>query len=107
MLEIAGLALTGLSTIKDMIELFGDLTSWKEDDLLVDDEWLGLAIQAGLIDQAEYAWSAERSVPTRELKGSHAVVTAYNDTKKLKYRIVRGHGADRAILVKISNATTA
>ena len=100
MIEIAGLVLTGFSTIKDLLDLKRDLASWKEDDVLVDSEWLCLAQEMGVLEENKYEWSAERSVPTRELMGSHTVAIAYNEERKVKYRVVRGHGADRSILMK-------
>jgi hypothetical protein len=100
MIEITGLVLTGFSTIKDLLDLKKDLASWKEDDVLVDPDWLLLAQEKGILAKNVYEWSAERSVATRELKGSHTVAIAYNEERKIKYRVVKGHGADRLVLMK-------
>ena len=101
MIEIAELIVSGISLLNDLRELHKDLTAWSEADLLVDDEWLALALAKGQLAGilSDYSWSAEARVPTRELKGTHQIVVAHNDLKKIKYRIVKGVG-NRLVLTK-------
>lgn len=101
MLEIAGLIVSGIGLIKDLYTLHDDVSSWSNEDLEVDSEWLELALQkevlAGVL--TDYGWASLRSVPSRELQGTHEVVTAHNADKKVLYRIVRGRKDDRIVLM--------
>ena len=102
MLEIAGIVISGVGLLNDLWGRYKDLSAWQEADLLVDNEYLALALSKGVLQGAEtdYLWSNEDKVATRELRGTHHVVIAFNADKKVKYRIVRGRAHDRAILMK-------
>ncbi len=102
MLEIGGLIVSGIGLIKDLYTLYGDLDTWDNEDLEVDNEWLQLALQKGILSgvEGDYSWPLLRSVPTLQLKSSHEVVTAHNADKKVLYRIVRGPKTDRVVLMK-------
>jgi hypothetical protein len=102
MFEIAGLMVSGISLLNDLMSTSRDLKSWEEKDLLVDQEWLGLAIKNGRVTGAmeSFCWAKEKKVPTMELKGTGQVVIAHNDAKKILYRIVDGHPGNRNILMK-------
>ena len=43
MIEIAGLIISGIGLIKDLLALHDDLSSWGNEDLEVDRKWLALA----------------------------------------------------------------
>ncbi|MBX9588610.1 MAG: hypothetical protein K2X43_04845 [Hyphomonadaceae bacterium] len=92
MMEIAGMVISGVSLLNDLWGRFKDLSTWIEADLLVDREYLSLALAEGQLEglEQEYAWSREESVPTRELRGTHRVVIAFNSERKIKYRLCRG-----------------
>jgi hypothetical protein len=64
----------------------------KEQDLKVDERFLAVAIEKGILAGPEdaYTWSAEDKIPTRELQGTHEVVVAFNEEKKVKYRLRLG-----------------
>ena len=102
MLEVAGLIVSGISLIKDLLVLHEDLESWDQQDLEVDGEWLRLATEKELLPGSveDYVWSALRHVSTRELKGTHQTAQAHNDDKKILYRIVQGPPDDRSVLMK-------
>jgi hypothetical protein len=102
MMEIAGLVISGVSLLNDLSGRFKDLSMWTEADLLVDSEYLSLALAKGEIEGSpeEFVWSREDGVPTRELRGTHRVVIAFNSETKIKYRLCRGRPGDRLILMK-------
>lgn len=102
MIEIAGLVVSGIGLVNDLISRYKDLAKWAEVDLLVDSQWLSLALSMKQIDgrSEDFVWANERRVPTRELQGTSNVVIAFNQEKKTKYRICRGRADDRLILMK-------
>jgi hypothetical protein len=104
MIEIAGLLFTAISTLKDLFDLKKDTSGWKEDDLPVDRDWYARAVEKGLLNDGEYGWSAEDSVATRELLGTHTLAIAYNEEKRLKCRIVRGHGRRLVLMKRIAKS---
>lgn len=102
MIEIAGLVVSGIGLVNDLIGRYQDLMSWTEAELPVDDEWLGLALEKGVLDgkAEDYLWSREEKVATRELRGTASVVVPFNDKTRVKYRVFRGRPGDRLILMK-------
>ena len=88
--------------MKDLYALYSDLSSWPAEDLLVDSEWLPLALERDHLpgEEQDYAWARAERVPTLELKESHEVVVAHNSEKKVLYRVVRGPEADRLVLTR-------
>jgi hypothetical protein len=102
MLEIAGLAISSIGLAVDWAVKINDWAEWEVADLLVDSDWLALAIGNGILDGAEneYAWSREDKLATREMSGTHTVVMAADEKKRKKYRVVRGREGDRLVLVK-------
>jgi hypothetical protein len=101
-LEIAGVMISGVSLLNDLWGRFKDLSTWTEADLLVDGDYLALALAAGQLAGAEtdFVWSREEKVPSRELRGTHRVVVAFNADKKVTYRITQGRAGDRLILMR-------
>src|SRR5262245_15476833 len=102
MLEVAGFVVSGIGLLNDLLGTHKDMTAWQEADLLVDGRWLDVAIAKGLLTghSNDYNWTPEARVPTLELEGTHTVVVAHNDDKKIKYRLVQGQPGDRLVLVK-------
>src|SRR5205807_906149 len=82
--ELSGLIVSGIGVIHDLIHSYADLQTWREEDITVDDEWLPLAIEKGILagPLSDYTWSSEHKIPTRELRGTHQVVVAFNEEKK-------------------------
>jgi len=109
MLEIAGVMISGVSLLNDLLGRFKDLATWAEADLLVDGDYLPLALAKGHLQGSaeEFTWSREEKVPTRELRGTHRVVIAFNAERKVKYRICRGRSDDRLILMRKTVAAVA
>ena len=103
MFEMAGLIVSGIALLNNLAGSQRDLDKWTEADLRVDDEWLPPAIEKGLIEGSvtDYTWSWAMHVPTRELKGTHQVVVAYNQEKQIKYRIVQGAEANMVLTKRI------
>jgi hypothetical protein len=102
MFEIAGLAFSAIGLAVNLAGSINDWAEWDEEDLLVDNDWLALAIDEGILDGAEgdYRWSAEDKVATRVLRGTHSVVMAGSEERRTKYRVVRGRESDRLVLTK-------
>jgi len=102
MLEFAGLVISGFSLLHELGKTYHDLREWKEEDVEIDFDWLPLAFQKGLLDGGpdDYAWVRLRSVPTKELAGTHKAVIAYNAEKRIRYRVVQGRPDDRLVLIK-------
>ncbi len=69
MLEIAGLVVSSIGLAADLAGRIAGWAEWEEEDVLVDNDWLALAIDEGILDGAErdYFWSIEDKVATREL----------------------------------------
>src|SRR6476646_7680354 len=90
--EIAGLSVSGLSTVLNFRKTVQDWLAWKDEDVEVDNEWLDLAINKGVLEgkPGDYEWTRLISLPTAELKGTHSAVVAINKEKRIKYRIVQG-----------------
>lgn len=76
--------------------------SWDEQDLEVHASWLSVAIEKGVIlgTMNDFVWMARRSVPIAELQGTHAVVFAINEARRIKYRIIDSAGAHPNVLVQ-------
>ena len=102
MLEIAGLVVSAIGLTADMAGKIADWKRWEEAIVPVDGNWLALAIDKGILEGAvdEYFCSREEKVATRQLKGTHDVVVAANEEKRLKYRLVRGREGNRLVLMK-------
>jgi hypothetical protein len=103
--EIAGLSVSGLNTVLNFRKTVQDWLAWKDEDVEVDNEWLDLAINKGVLKgkPGDYEWTRLISLPTPELKGTHSAVVAINNEKRIKYRIVQGSPTEpdgRIILTK-------
>ena len=61
MIEIAGLVIEGIGLLNDLYSRYTDLASWDEVDLRVDNEWLLLALNKGILAgrEEDYQWTAE------------------------------------------------
>jgi hypothetical protein len=78
MFEIAGLMVSGISLLNDLMSTSRDLKSWEEKDLLVDQEWLGLAIKNGRVTGAmeSFCWAKEKKA-----RHSSLATSAVNDVR--------------------------
>lgn len=92
MIEIAGLAVSGLNLALNLFKTVKDARSWEERDIEVDSDWLGLAIEKGILSGPEtnYQWMNEARVPSTELRGTCSPVLALNDERKIRYRLFQG-----------------
>ena len=98
---IAGIAIDGITTyanyraIRDSINNNKEIP-WVEKDMPVDNEWLDLARNKGILNKSsEYSWPAENKVPTLELQGTHSLVVIYNKEKRTMYRITLSNPQDK------------
>jgi hypothetical protein len=94
-LEIAGLAVSGVNLALNLFKTARDAQAWQEKDIQVDDEWLKLAIEAGVLPAPEcgYEWLNEHHVPSAELRGRCSPVIAHNDVQRIRYRLFLGQPA--------------
>ena len=92
LLEIAGVAVSAIGLLNDLVTRYQDLTQWGEADLVADDRWLKIAVADGILPAGEYSWSRPEKVAARELQGTHAVVIACNAEKRVRLRICRRDG---------------
>jgi hypothetical protein len=102
LLQIAGVAISYIGLSTGLAKIHSDWAKWEKADLLVDGDWLKLAIGKDILDgtESDYRWSRENKVATRELKGTHSVVVAADEKKRTRYRIVRGHEGNLDVLLK-------
>lgn len=105
LISVAGTAISGFNFILSLAKTYKDLRTWKERDLEVDHEWLDLAHKQGIIEGqlTDYEWMREERVPTAELKGTATALVAFNENKKIIYKIVLGRVTDaggRSVLVQ-------
>ena len=105
-IEIAGITIGGVGLAATLVQTYKDLAGWKTEDLQVDRNWLELAMKNGRIDGApeDYHWSRAESVETRREAGTHEIVFAAATKGRIKYRIVRGYGKDRLVLMQKTDA---
>lgn len=103
-LTLAGFIITGLSFANDLYSRFLDLSNWEEKDLKVNMEYLKVAIKKGLLpgSEGDYAWVNSQNVATWELKGTHEVVFAINEVKKIKYRLVWGKMPPNVLMRRVN-----
>ena len=101
--EIAGLAISGFGLAASLGQQFKDWLEWKQEDQIVDTEWFHLALEKGILDgtESDYSWAMEERVAALTLRGTHDVVMAVIDKRRTKYRIVRGYGAARSVLLRV------
>jgi hypothetical protein len=97
MFEIAGLAVSGVNLALTLQKSFKDWLSWKECDLEVELDWLPVALEMGVFDgkEEDFEWTRVTRLPIAELRGTHSAVIAFNDQKKIRYRIAVGPPTDR------------
>ena len=70
---------------------FKDARTWKEEEKLVDLQWLEVAKRTGTLDpDLEYVWAAPRKVERLILENTHDLVYALDEKQKIKYRITTG-----------------
>lgn len=102
---LGGFIVNCFGVASQIISTYKDLSSWEEKDLKVNREYLTLAIQKGILSpsESEYAWVNESNVPELELKGTHEMVFALNEAKKIKYRLVYGQNPPNILVKKVSN----
>ena len=92
LLEVAGVAVSAIGLLNDLVTRYQDMTEWSEIDLVANDRWRELAITKGTLPPSDYSWSKPEKVAARELEGTHAVVMACNAEKRIRYRICRKDG---------------
>ncbi len=102
MIEIAGFAFSAIGLAHTLGTGFKDWIDWEYDALLVDGAWLPLALKKGILEgkPEDYSWPQERRVATLQLAGTHDVVMAVIDKRRIKFRIVQGEGVTRTVLMK-------
>jgi hypothetical protein len=101
MIEFLGLAISCIGVGNDLLNTKHDRETWKDEEWAVNGQFLEPAIKAGLVTGAmdSFRWVSEDDVLTRELERTHQVVFAYNDEKKIRYRIVRGRRGERKLVL--------
>jgi hypothetical protein len=102
MLEFLGLAISCIGVTNDLLNTKRERETWKMEEWPVNGKFPEVAIKAGLVTGPleRFRWVRENDVLTRTLDETYQVVFAYNDEKKIRYRMVyRRHGA-RSILMK-------
>jgi hypothetical protein len=106
-LAISFLAISFIGVTNDLLNTKRDRETWKDEEWLVNEKFPELAIKAGLLTGAMDSFRCvnEDNVLTRELEGTYQVVFAYNDEKKIRYRIVRGRPGKRSVLMQKIAAT--
>ena len=100
-LSIAGLAISGIGLFAQLSKDVHDFGNWDEQDLPVDRDWLDLAIKQGILESGDYRWRRLEKVPIAELSEKASTVIAYNEEKRVKYRIVR-HGRDDILVLMLN-----
>ena len=100
MFEFLGVALSFIGVPDDGLNTKHDHETWNDEEWAVNRKFPELALKAGLVTGAidRFRWVSEDDVLTRELERTHQVVFAYNDEKKIRYRIVRAGAGSFTII---------
>ena len=86
-----GEGISALGLALNLWDRFKGARTWSEGEILVDRDWFGVAKEKGFLDpDIEYRWSKPDKVHTRLMAGTHELVFALDDKRKIKNRIVRG-----------------
>ena len=101
MFELLGVVISFIGVTNDWPNTKRDRETWKDEELAVNRKFPELALKAGLVTGAmdRFRWVSEDDVLTRELEKTHQVVFAYNDEKKIRYRIVRGRRGEQKLVL--------
>ena len=101
-ISIAGVAISGIGLLANLVKKYKDFQTWKEKDLPGGPQWLAAAIEHGKMEgqKSDYAWPLYNRVATLEMEGTHEQVAAYDEKKRLRYRIVRGSPTNYHVLMK-------
>jgi hypothetical protein len=101
MFEFLGVAISFIDVTNDGLNTQHDRETWNDAEWAVNRKFPELALKAGLVTGAidRFRWVSEDDVLTRELERTHQVVFAYNDEKKIRYRIVRGRRGERKLVL--------
>ena len=101
MVEFVGVELSFIGVPDDGLNTKHDHETWNNEEWAVNRKFPELALKAGLVTGAmdRFRWVSEDDVLTRELERTHQVVFAYNDEKKIRYRIVRGRRGERKLVL--------
>jgi hypothetical protein len=101
MFELLGVMISFIGVTNDWLNTKRDRETWKDEELTVNRKFPELALKAGLVTGAmdRFRWVSEDDVLARELEGTHQVVFAYNDEKRIRYRIVRGRRGERKLVL--------
>jgi hypothetical protein len=102
MLELLGLAISFIGVTNDLLNTTRERETWKDEEWSVNGNFLEVAIKHGLVTglPEDFRRVRENNVLTKTLEKTYQVVFAYNDEKKIRYRIVYGRPGDRSILMK-------
>ena len=95
-------SLSAIGTLRSLAKTHPHLWKWEEQDVQVDDDWLGHAVRIGRLDGelADYAWVSRSGVLAAELKGTHSRVQAVDVEKRVRFRILRGSFPHASVLMK-------
>lgn len=102
-IEIAGLAVSGLQLTGQAVGMYKDFSRWDEKEKLVNGKsFLDAALQKGYLEgrAEEYRWSRIDLVPEDEMSGHYQIVFAIVKEQKIKYKLIWGEGRDRLVLMK-------
>lgn len=103
MIEGVGFGMTTIGLAVQLYKDYKDFSSWDQQDVDVDREFLPAAVAQGHLDGAEsdYRWMAVRKLATAEMNKTHSVVHYINADKKIKCRLFRDkEGRTPLVLVK-------
>jgi hypothetical protein len=91
---VAGTVIGGIGLLRDLIKTYQDWSKWEETDMHVDEEWLPLVVEKGILDGDldDYHYSSPEKVATREAKGTHSTVYVIDKKKKQRSRVLRKEG---------------
>ena len=94
--------LSAIGTLSSLAKTHRHLWKWEEQDVQVDDDWLGHAVRVGRLDGvlADYTWVNRSGVLAAELKGTHSRVQAVDVEKRVRFRILHGSLPHANVLMK-------
>ncbi len=99
---IGGTIINKFMIASNWISTVSDAEFWCEEDLIVDNRWIRLAVTHALLDgeEADYLYANQRHVSTMELERRAEVVFALNTARRIKYRITTGSSKRLGVLMK-------
>ena len=74
-----------------LYEKYKNAQAWETQDKLVDNKWLDLAKEKGVLEPVpNYRWARPERVETLLLARTHDLIYALDKKNKIKYRIIWG-----------------